>query len=122
MPSNKQKSGQLDKKERQVFTEYLENANASLAHIACWKGTANPIHGEGRRTTYKGETFHVEAWQDRDGSYKSRVMIGKKGSSKRVLENSELNHGFDEPTIAEVINAHKRQYGIDDSSPTPTGV
>ncbi|KAI1151699.1 hypothetical protein F4825DRAFT_451208 [Nemania diffusa] len=124
MPSNKQKSGQLDKKERKVFTKYLENANASLAHLTDdWEDYAVPIHGEGRPTTYRGETFHVEVWRDkRDGSYKSRIMIGKKGSSKRLVENSQLNHGINEPTIAEVINAHKRQYGIDVSSPTPTDI
>ncbi|KAJ8127059.1 hypothetical protein O1611_g6579 [Lasiodiplodia mahajangana] len=121
MPSKTDNTPALDKKRRAVFYQYLESAQSREAHVGGpWDHVGQRVHGEGRPTIARTrETFHIVVLKDRKGFHKSHVVIGGK-KAESVVENTQINHGVNEPTIQQVVNEHKRYHGIDVRSPTPS--
>ncbi|KAI0113922.1 hypothetical protein GGR51DRAFT_556420 [Nemania sp. FL0031] len=120
MPSKTENPITLDKKRREKFYQYLERARSSEAHVGGpWNHVGQRVHGETRITIARTkETFHIIVMKDREGFHRSHIVIGR--STGTIIENTQINHGVDEPTIQQVVNEHKRCHGIDIRSPTPS--
>ncbi|KAI1131678.1 hypothetical protein F5Y10DRAFT_261838 [Nemania abortiva] len=120
MPSGGKKKNLaiLNKEEKRALCEYLERAGTQQAHVGnAWSREIQYIHGEGRITTKTGKAFHIGTFKGGDGNHRSWITIG---GEKKKIEGTDINYGVDEPTMQQVFNAHKRQFGVDVRSPTPS--
>lgn len=98
----------LNRTQYEHLRQYLLRARAGEISNTAWESTINACHGE--RRSGNRTTFHIGIWRNSSTRRYMSCILG--GKSRQIIADSIIDHGTTEPSLAHVLNEHKRRYQV----------